>query len=454
MIARKVLTTFSVFAFVLVTLLPAEAQRGRGRGIPLIRDAEIEALINDYTRPILKAAGLRRSAIEIYLVNDNTFNAFVAGRRMFIHAGAILLSETPNEIIGVIAHEIGHVVGGHHQRLAQQVRRANLVAGFATLLGAGVAVAGGLAGNSQVTGAGAGVAAGGQYQAITGLLRYQRAEERAADLAATRFLSKTGQSGKGMLATFQRFAENLSIQGGRVNPYLQSHPMPRERIQNLSTIVKKSKFYNRMDPKQLQERHDLARAKIAAYLGSRRQAVAILNSKKVSPLARQYGQAIVTHLYGSPRRAVPQINALIKKRPKYAYFHEMKGEILLRSGKPKQAVAPFRRAVRLDKTGAGFLRVELGHALLESGGRKNTREAVKHLKRGLASDPNAVVGYRYLAGALGELGDVSGALLATAEGYFRSGHRKEAKQFAHRAQKNLKRGSPGWLRAQDIITYK
>ncbi len=453
MFLRMFLVALCAFSLLISSLLPVLAQQ-RGRSIALIRDAEIEALINDYSRPILKAAGLRRSAIRILLVNDISFNAFVSGRNLFINAGAILASETPNEIIGVIAHEVGHLVGGHQQRLAQQIRTANIIAGVATLLGAGVAAAGAIAGNTQVSAAGGGIAAGGQYSALRGLLTYQRGEETAADTAAFKYLARSGQSANGMLITFKRFADNLAIQGGRINPYMVSHPLPRQRIINLEARSKKSKFFKKKDPASLQERHDLARAKIAAYLGNRRTSANLLAGKKLSKTARLYGRAIVTHLYGSPRKAVPLINKLIKQRPKYAYFYEMKGEILLRAGQAGKAVKPFRTAIKYDRTKAGFIQVELGHALLESGKRANLKPAVKALKRGISRDPSLAEGYGYLANALSQTGDIAGAMLATAEGMYLAGRRREAKSFAHRAQKKLKRGSPGWLRAQDIIDYK
>ena len=57
--------------------------------VPIVRDAEIEALVRDYARPILGAAGLSKSNIDIILVNDRRFNAFVAGRRIFINTGAL-----------------------------------------------------------------------------------------------------------------------------------------------------------------------------------------------------------------------------------------------------------------------------------------------------------------------------------------------------------------------------
>ncbi len=446
-IAVTLFFTTSLFHFSL-----AQAQ-GR-KGISLIRDAEIEALLRDYARPIFKAAGLRAGAVEILIVNDQQFNAFVVGRRMFINSGALLDAKSPNEIIGVIAHEIGHIVGGHQERMADQLKKAKFIAGFATLLGVGVMAAGAAAGNSQVAGAGSGIAIGGGTLAIRGLLSYQRGEESAADRAALKYLKRSGQSAQGLLTTFSGFANNLALQGGRVNPYMQSHPMPRERITSLRSAVKKSKYYNRKDKKSLQERHDLIRAKIAAYLGGRRNLAGLIRQKGISSLARQYGEAIGLHLYGSPKRAIPKIDALIKKRPKNAYFHEMKGEILLRSGKPKLAIAPFRKAVKYDRGRSGFLRIELGHALISSGGKKNAKAAVVQLRKGLARDPTLIEGHHYLARAYQQTGNTPLAMLASAEEKFWAGKISLAKNFANRAQLKLKRGSPGWLRAQDIIAYK
>ncbi len=451
---NRIIALWLVLAMAFTSAFPDSGYAQGRRGISLIRDAEIEALMWEYSIPLFKAAGLRPGAIEIMIVGDQQFNAFVAGRRVFINTGAILDSKTPNELIGVIAHEIGHLAGGHQQRLADQLARAKIVSGIATLLGVGVLAAGAASGNRQVAGAGGGIVAGGSRLAIRGLLRYQRGEESAADRAALKYLAKTGQSARGLLTTFSGFAENLNLQGGRVNPYMQSHPLPRDRIASLKKAVKNSKYYNRKDKPSLQERHDLARAKIAAYLGGRRNLASLIRQKGLSPLARQYGEAIGLYLYGSPKNAIPKINALIRKRPNNAYFHEMKGEIMLRSGKPAAAISPFRKAVKLDRGRSGFLRVELGQALLSSGRKTNIKPAIAELRKGLARDPSLIIGHRYLARAYQKAGNTPLALLSSAEEMFWSGKIANAKNFANRAQQKLKRGSPGWLRAQDIISYK
>ena len=254
-----------------------------------------------------------------------------------------------------------------------------------------------------------------------------------------------------MLSTFRRLAQQTSILAGRIDPYMLSHPTANERIARLRAVVEESPHYAKRDSASLQLRHDMARAKIAAYVGGSRYAQSVLQGSELQEQAKQYGRAIVTFLYSSPKRALPLIDKLASAMPSNAYVHEMKGEILLRSGQAGAAVAPFRQAVALDKRGTGFLRVELGHALLESG---NAREAAEELQKGLRRDPSAVEGFRHLARARAEIGDEAGALLATAEYAIGTGKREEARDYARRAQAGYKRGSPGWLRAQDIVEVR
>ncbi|MEM9733894.1 MAG: M48 family metalloprotease [Pseudomonadota bacterium] len=429
----------------------AMAQR---RGISLVRDAEIEALIRDYARPLMRAGGLRPGSVQFRIVNDTSFNAFVSGRSMFINLGLLLRSGTPGEVIGVVAHELGHIIGGHQIRLQERMRRATRIAQVTTLLGLGLSAAGAASGNSGLGRAGFGVAAGGGTAALRGLLQYRRSEETAADRTAATLLEKSKQSGAGMLKTFRRLGQDAAFLGKQIDPYTLSHPLPRERLTALSTSIERSRYFNRRASPALRERHDMVRAKIAAYSGGQRYARALLNSDRLSENARLYGRAIVTFLYGSPRRALPMIDRLIKRLPRNPYVHEMRGEILLRSARPKEAVASFRKAIQLDKNAAGFIRVQLGHALVESGGRKNLQEAVSQLRKGIARDPSALNGYQYLARAYAELGRQPDALLASAELAIRAGQKRQAKNYASRAQQGFKRGSPPWLRAQDILQVR
>jgi predicted Zn-dependent protease len=436
-------------ALVLPPVSPAMAQRG----ISVVRDAEIEALVYDYARPVLEAAGLGRSGIEIVLVNDPSFNAFVAGRRIFINTGALLMAETPNEIIGVLAHEAGHIAGGHQQRLREQLSRAQTMAVIATLLGAGAAAAGAATGTGGLAQGGAGIATSGAEIARRSLMAYQRTEEMTADRSAITYLERTGQSARGMLATFERLGRSMALAGVRVDPYQISHPMPRERIANLETLARASRYFERADPPALQQRHDLMRAKIAAYTQGHAAARRIFGRDQRSAAAL-YADAIGTMLSGNARSALPKIDALVKAAPQNPYFHEMRGEALIKAGRPAEAAQAFATALRHDPRKSGIIQIGYGQALLATGKPDQVRKAVEALKSGLSRAKDYAAGYRYLAQAYGQLGDVGEAELATAEGHYHSGKIRDARIFAARAQQKLPKGTPSWTRAQDIINAR
>ncbi|MER8473578.1 M48 family metalloprotease [Mesorhizobium sp. M1328] len=443
-------------AFATLSLAAVVAMAGSvnafAQNVPVVRDAEIEALVRDYARPIFKAAGLSGDAINIVLVNDQSFNAFVAGRRMFINTGALMTAETPNEIIGVIAHEAGHIAGGHQQKLREQLERAKTMAILATLLGAGAMVAGATSNSRGLAGAGMGVMAGGGEMAQRSILAYQRTEEMTADRSAIAYLNATGQSGMGMLKTFSRFQNALSLSGAQVDPYRISHPMPQERIANLEVLVKQSPYVDKVDPPALQQRHDMMRIKIAAYMQGQAAASRLMR-KNPGSLASRYGDAQMTYLFGNLASALTKTNALIKEQPKNPYFQELRGDILMKANRPKDAADAYAKSVSLDPARSGLLPVSYGQALMAIGTADSLKKAVAQINTGLGRDRENAAGYRYLAQAYGELGNIPAAELATAEGHFYSGDYKNAKIFAMRAQQSMKPGEPGWLRAQDIINY-
>jgi predicted Zn-dependent protease len=444
------LARIALTALVLGQVSLAGAQESR---LPIVRDAEIENLLNDYATPLLKAAGVKRSRTDIVIVNSSAFNAFVSGRKIFVNTGALVISETPNEIIGVLAHEIAHLAGGHQDRLRQQIDRAQTIAAVTALLGASAAIAAGASGNGSVAGAGGGIALGGAEAARRGLLTYQRSEELAADRAAVDYLNKTGQSAKGVLTTFTRFQREMSLINDRIDPYRISHPLPRERISALETIARKSSYFDKSDPVALQERHDMARAKIIAYMSGASAAEAFANKTK-SSRAALYARTIARFLYGSPQAALPMIDQLIASDKSNPYFQEIKGEIQLKARNAKGAADAFTRASQLEKNGSGLLQSELGHALVLAGDQQSLQRAVGELEVALTLDPVNPDAYRILAMAYGRLGDVGSADLATAEEKFHSGRYKDAKVFAARAKRRFPQNSPQWLRADDIQRFK
>lgn len=426
---------------------PADAQ---GRKIPLVRDAETEELLRDYAKPIFKVAGIARSEPEIILVNDKSFNAFVPdSNRMFINIGVLMESKTPGEVIGVIAHETGHIEGRHLVRMRSAAANSQIMSVIGMLLGAGAIVAG-AAGGGEITQGGVAAAMGAGAVGQRTFLAYRRGEEAAADKAALRYLNATRQSGKGLLATFERFAEEQLFSARFADPYAISHPMARDRIRSLEASVKKSKYYNVKPPKNLVFRHEMVRAKLLAFT-SHPNVVARRYPRKNRSMPAQYARAIAA-MKRDRRGSVKQIDALIRQMPNNPYFHELKGQALIEGGRPRQAVAPFRKALSLRPNEGQFL-IWLGYALVGSNDPALLPEAERVLRKGVRQDPNSRIGFSQLAIAHARQGETAQADLATAKGLMVGGDFGAAKRYAARAQKKLKRGSPAWLQADDILSY-
>jgi predicted Zn-dependent protease len=433
--------------------LPARAQAG-GKGLPVIRDAEIEELLRDYTRPILKAAGLTKQNIEVVIINDRAFNAFVAdGRRIFVNLGALYDAVTPNQIIGVLAHESGHIAGGHLARMREQLATAQTAAIIAMLLAAGGVAASAASGRGSIAGEAApGLMMAPQEIIRRTLLSYARSQEESADRAAVNFLNATQQSARGMLETFQRFADQGLFLSRQVDPYLMTHPMARERISQLETIAKQSPYFDRTDPPALQARHEMMRAKLVGFVDRPEMVLRRYPSSNHSLPAR-YARAISAYRYGNTRDAIAQIDALIAEQPNNPYFHELKGQALLESGKARDAIAPLRRAVQLS-SGAPLIRMLLGQALVQTGDPQYAEEAIRELLVALQREPNASLGLRELAVAYSRKGDQANAALSAAQAAFNDGDFRTARQLATRARTGFSQGTPGWLRADDIVNFK
>jgi predicted Zn-dependent protease len=430
--------------------MPARAQN-LPRGLPLIRDAESEQLLRDYTQPILRAAGLAQQNIHVIIINDRSFNAFVIdAKRIFVNAGALMQSQTPNQIIGVLAHETGHIAGGHLSKLRAELANAQTAMLIGLLLGVGAMVAGARSG--QVGGNPAAAVMAPQSMIMHSLLAYQRQQEEQADRAGVKFLNTTGQSTKGMYETFKRFTNENLFKAHGSDPYLQSHPMPAERVAALEEIARTSPYWNKPDTTELQARHDLVRAKLYGFL-DRPDTVYNRYPLSDTSLPARYARAISTYRHGEMRDALAQIDALIQMQPNYPYFHELKGQALLEGGRPAEAIAPLRRAIALAPTPA-LMQVMLAQALIATQQPALADEAIADLRTALAHDSDISDAYDYLAMAYGRKGDIAQADLASAQAAFTRGDWKTARQLAARAKTRFPVGAPGWVKADDIASFK
>jgi len=418
-----------------------------------IRDAEIESLLREYTTPIFKAAGLNPRVVDVVLIKDSAINAFVTGgQRIFIHTGLLTEADTPNEVIGVMAHEAGHIAAGHLVRMRDEINRAKIASVITAMLGAAAIAGGALSGNAEATSAGAAIVQGSRGIGQRTFLKYARSQEAAADQAAVRYLEATGQSSKGMLRLFERLSDQMLVSVRNIDPYAVSHPLPRERISLLDRLARSSPYFNREDSPNLQLRHDLMRAKLVAFLG-RPGTISRKYKFADDSLPARYARAIASYRTANVQKAIKEIDVLIASLPNYPYFWELKGQALLEAGRPSEALKPLRTAVKLAPN-QPLLRILLAQALLQTGKPASVDPAIKQLRLALRTEKRSSFAFKQLAFAYGKKGNKGRAQLYTAREMLLRGQLDRAVVFAKRAKDSLKRGTPEWITADDIVNLK
>ena len=437
--SRFLKKTIAVLAALATALAPISAS---AQGISLLRDAEIEAWLDDYSRPIFAAAGLNPKSIQILIVNDPTFNAFAGGRYMGVNTGLFTFAKTPNEIEGVIAHEAGHLAGNHSARTAEAMANAGRPMILGLLL-AGAAIAAG------APEAGIGLLGLGQNVALADFLVYSRSQEATADQSSITYLDRLGRSTKGAMDIWSRMRNYQIITGQRVNPYLQSHPLANERFSALQERAMKSPYFDRQDSPEEMHRLHLIQAKIKGFLHDP------METLRDYPLSDQsdpahYARAVAYYRNSEIDKALKEIRHLTSEHPEFPYFHELEGQILFEYGQVAESIEPHRKSVALLPNSA-LMRVNLGRALLASGEPALINEAATELKRATLAEPDNSFAWFELARAYSQLGDDAKANLATAESRFHSGAMPDANQFARRALPGLERGTSEWRKAMDII---
>lgn len=449
-IALNRMAAIAVAALLLLAVSsPASSQSSGSR---LIRDAEIESLMRLYTRPIFKVAGINPKSVKVYLIADPRINAFVAGgQRIFVHTGLITQAKTPNEVIGVLAHETGHIAGGHLTRMGVELERASVTSIIGMLAGI-AAVAGGIAaGNDEAAKAGQGVMIGSQGLAQRNFFAYQRGMEASADQAALKYLTATGQSAKGMINLFEKLSRQSIATLRNVDPYILSHPMPLERIRNLENAASKARGFDSADPPELVLRHELAQAKLMGFMESA-QAVMRRYPRTDQSLPARYARAIASFRRGDIANAMPVIDSLVEDLPQNPYFWELKGQALLENGRALEAVAPLQEAVKLLPNN-GLIQLLLAQALIDTESKSNALAALKLLHKAQRSEGQLPAIFKYMARAYGLTGELGKAELATAEAAMLQGDKELALQKAKLAQGRFKTGTPEWTRANDILNF-
>ncbi len=424
--------------FAIATLLVAQIQ---AQG--LLRDTEIEETLRGFSDPLLRAGGLSLRSVDIYLVNDPELNAFVTrGQNIFLHSGLILRAETPNELKGVIAHEAGHIVGGHIVRSDYGNRSAY----GAMLLAAGVGLAAILAGEGA---AGAAILGGAQQFGAVEALAYSRVNESAADQYAVQFLETTGQSGKGLIDFFDNFRVQEVLSYSRRYEYFRSHPLSANRIDKLRERVTESPYSEVLDSEEDLLRHEIMKAKLRGFLDAPQMVFNRYPLSEKSVPAR-YARSVAFFRAADMHNAVKEIDTLIEDQPDNPYFHELKAQILYESGQRSAALPSAKRALEL-KPDAMLLKVALAQSLLETEQDDEIERAISLLKSALTQEPRYSHGWYLLSLAYGQQNQDALAKYASAERFYTLGDLDSAHSFAGRAQQDLPRDIPQWRRASDII---
>jgi predicted Zn-dependent protease len=429
----------------LAPLHAAHAQR-----LNLIRDAEIENTIRTFVIPIWKAAGLDPNAVEIMIVQDGSLNAFVAGgQRIFINTGLIMRTETPNQLIGVMAHESGHIAGGHLVRMHEELRALSTMQILETLLAGGAMAGGAVSG----TGGGRGGPTGGANKApgsVMSFLKYSQTQESAADQAAMSYLQKTGQSPKGSVQFLRTMQKEERMAMTQRDPYLTTHPLTPERIAAFEEAAARSPYANTPDTPKFLDLHHRMVAKLYGFVAPDIALQRYTEADRSVPA--RYARAIALYRKGSLGSALLTIDGLLKEYPNDPYFHEVKGQMLYENGRAAESVTSYRRAVQLLPA-VGILKIDLARALLDTNNPENDREAIRNLELAVQQESGSFELWRLMASAYSKQNNAGMTSLARAEMAILRGQRSEAQSHAAAAERSLQSGTPAWQRAQDIKAY-
>ena len=419
---------------------PAAAQQDSGPSI--LRDSETELLFKDISRPLIEAAGLDPNSVQVVLLGDPEINAFVAtGQTVYVQSGLIQATDNVNELQGVIAHELGHVAAGDSIRSQEGAKEATGIS-LATLVLGAIAIAAG-AGDAAM-----GLLMAGQQAAMGTFMAFTRGQEATADASAVKFLHKAGISGKGMLDFFAKLQnEEYRLAIYAKDSYGRDHPLNSERIQALSQAFHSDPAWNKPVDPELEARFQRVKAKLWGFIDPKQAVIKYPESDQSVPA--HYARADAYHVGGYPDKALSEADALLATNPHDPFFLELKGQILLESGKPKDAIAPLREAAQRSGD-MPLIAAMLGHALVETEDPKNFAEAKNILKVAVNRDNQNPFAWYQLGIIYDREGDQGRAALATAERSNLEDNPKLALASAQMAMKGIPPNTPDYLRAQDI----
>ncbi len=441
---------FKIFFITLLVILVANpniSNAGKAK-LSLIRDTEIESILRSWGSPIFKSAKLNPEAVNIILVQSNNVNAFVAGgSNIFIYTGLINKTDNPSELIGVMAHEAGHIAGGHLIRGRMALERASYESIIGTLLGIGVAIISGDAAAVPALSLGGNSIAGRRY------LAHSRIQESSADQAALTFLEKAQINPSGMASFMDKLKADNYVPESQQSEYIRTHPLASNRIEALNNRIEQSQYKSAPYPDLWLEQHARMKAKLTGFINP--EQVPWMYDDKDSSITARYARAIAAYRTDKVDDALNKISELIKTEPNNPYFYELKGQMLVDFNKVEEAVKYYEKAIDILPQ-ASLFRIALAHALIESAQKNEPNlltQAVEQLEKSLHDEKKSPRIHRLLATAYGRLGQSSKAKLHLAEEALLQRNFTYAKQHAEHVLETETEGSKLWLKAKDIISF-
>lgn len=426
---------FAIF-LLLAAFLAVPAHAG------LIRDAETEHVLREMADPVFAAAGMEPSSVNLFIVDNNTINAYVAGgSNIFIHTGLILACERPEMVIGVLAHETGHITGGHLARGAEQLKSASIGAILSYVLGAAAAVSG--AGD-----VGAAVISAGTEAATRNFLSFTRANEQAADQAALGYLDHMGLSAQGMLDTFKLLRRNEKQQFGRIDPYIRTHPLSGERIEHIRNHIAEAALNDSASP-AISAAYQRILGKLEGFLQSPDN-VFMRYPMGANTARGLYARSVALYREGKTDEALTTLDRLDKLVGQDGYLLDMRGQILFEAGRIAEAEAIYAEAAKLVPSSA-LIRTSYAQTLMASENAAKTNRAVTELEFASTKDPTYQLTWHLLATAYGKVGKNGQAQLALAEEAFLNHKLKDARHYSKLALDSLEKGTPSHQRAADLL---
>jgi predicted Zn-dependent protease len=439
---HKALRYLMVTVFALCLIVPPAMAQLSG---PIIRDTEIERTLESWLEPLLKAADMDSGSVRIILVNSPQVNAFVAGgANIFIYTGLIEKTENPGELVAVMAHELGHIAGGHLISLYDASERASYESILGVVLGGAAAI---LTGDGRAASA---ISLGAQGLAAQRFLSHTRLNESSADQAALRFLNDAEINPEGLESFFETLEDQEFLPASQQSEYMRTHPLTRNRIESVKQHIESSPHRTKAYPAAWSEKFNRMKAKLAGFIHPER--VLWDYNEGDQSFAAQYAHAIAAYQQNDIESALKRVNGLIEREPKNPYLYELKGQMLLEYGRVEESIEPLEQSVNLAPN-AGLIRAMLGHALIEAGGENNLRAAIDHLEFALQKEPRSARVRRLLATAYGRTGQEIKARLNLAEEASLQGRRDAAKRHAGYVIENSPAGSREALKAQDLLNY-